>query len=48
VLVAEDEYMLAEDLREQVEHEGADVMGPVPAVADALGLLRSGPTPDLV
>lgn len=40
--------MLAEDLREGLEREGAEVLGPVPTVAEALGLLRSGPTPDLV
>ena len=47
VLVVEDEYMLAEDLREGLESQGAEVMGPVATVADALELLRSGPAPDL-
>ena len=45
VLVVEDEYMLAEDLREELERQGALVMGPVASVADALELLRSGPAP---
>ena len=47
VLVVEDEYMLAEDLREELERQGALVMGPVASVADALELLRSGPAPDM-
>ena len=46
-LVVEDEYMLAEDLRAELEREGAEVMGPVASVADALELLRSGPAPDM-
>ena len=47
VLVVEDEYMLAEDLREELERQGAEVMGPVASVADALEILRSGPAPDM-
>jgi len=47
ILVVEDEYMLAEDLREELESQGALVMGPVASVADALELLRSGPAPDM-
>src|SRR4028118_220513 len=47
ILVVEDEYMLAEDLREELESQGALVMGPVACVADALELLRSGPAPDM-
>src|SRR3712207_5255758 len=45
VLVVEDEYLLAEDLRDELEGEGAIVLGPVPSVAEALELLRSGPKP---
>ena len=45
VLVVEDEYVLAEDLREGLEHQGAEVMGPVATVADALELLRMEPAP---
>ena len=45
VLVVEDEYLLAEDLREGLEHQGAEVMGPAATVADALALLRTGPAP---
>lgn len=46
VLVVEDEYMLAEDLRCELEGAGAAVLGPVPSVADALALLARGPPPD--
>jgi CheY-like chemotaxis protein len=45
VLVVEDEYVLAQDLREELERVGAQVMGPVATVADALALLGSGPAP---
>lgn len=47
VLVVEDEYLLAEDLRQDLEDQGADVLGPVPSVAEALELLRQDPAPDL-
>ena len=47
VLVVEDEYLLAEDFREELEQQGALVMGPLATVADALELLRSGPAPDM-
>jgi len=45
ILVAEDEFLLAEDLREELEREGAEVLGPVPSVTGALALLRDGPAP---
>lgn len=44
VLVVEDEYMLAEDLRQQLIEEGAVVVGPVGSVAQALALLGSPKT----
>lgn len=47
VLVVEDEYMMAEDLREELEQHGAEVLGPVPSVPEALDLLRTGAAPDL-
>ena len=47
VLVVEDEYLIAEDLREQLLSCGADVLGPVACVADALALLADGAEPDL-
>ena len=45
VLVVEDEYLLAEDLRPALEAQGAEVMGPAASVAQALDLLRSGLSP---
>jgi CheY-like chemotaxis protein len=39
ILVVEDEYMVAEDLRVELESMGAEVLGPVPSVARALALL---------
>ena len=47
VLVVEDEYVVAEDLREELLRWGAEVMGPVATVADALVLLDVGPVPDM-
>jgi len=41
ILVVEDEYMMAEDLRYDLEEAGAEVIGPVPSVADALRLLAT-------
>lgn len=41
ILVVEDEYMLAEDLRQNLEELGAQVLGPVATVAQALTLLQS-------
>ena len=48
ILVVEDEYMLAEDLRLELEEAGAVVLGPAPSVADALALLAdaAGGPPD--
>jgi len=45
VLLVEDEYMLAEDLRAEIERQGADVLGPAANVADALMFLARGPAP---
>ena len=39
ILVIEDEYMAAEDLRRDLEKVGAMVVGPVPSVTDALKVL---------
>ena len=39
ILVIEDEYMAAEDLRQDLEKVGAVVVGPVPSIADALKVL---------
>lgn len=43
VLVAEDEYFIAEELRGELQAAGADVLGPVPSVAQALALAASEP-----
>jgi CheY-like chemotaxis protein len=45
VLVVEDEYLIAEDLREQLLSCGAEVLGPLACVADALALLEDGAAP---
>ena len=47
VLVVEDEYLIAEDLCEQLLLCRAEVMGPVASVADVLALLDAGPAPDM-
>ncbi len=41
ILVVEDEYMMADDLQYDLEKAGAQVIGPVPSVADALRLLAT-------
>ena len=40
VLVVEDEMLIAMDLEEMLERGGAQVLGPVPTVTEALKLLR--------
>ena len=45
VLVVEDDYLLAQDLLEELLRCGAQVMGPVASVAEALALLQSSPPP---
>lgn len=47
IVVVEDEYILAEDLRAELESQGADVLGLVASVADALELLGQGPPADM-
>lgn len=42
ILVVEDEFLLAEDLRVQLIKAGAVVVGPVPSLAKALALLEGG------
>lgn len=46
VLLVEDEYLLAKDVGEELERQGALVLGPVPSVTEALDLLASDPPPD--
>ena len=47
VLVVEDEYLIAEDLCEELRSCGAVVMGPATSVAHALALLNAEPPPDM-
>ena len=47
VLVAEDEYLVADDLCRELQAAGADVLGPAPTVASALDLLASTASVDL-
>ncbi len=46
ILVVEDEYLMAEELREALEDAGAHVLGPAPTVDAALRLLADGAAPD--
>lgn len=43
ILVVEDEYFIAEELREALHRLGAEVVGPVPTGEAALALLKSEP-----
>lgn len=47
VLVVEDEYLIASDLASWLEEQGAEVLGPVPTVEDAIALLEVDPLPDV-
>lgn len=42
ILVVEDEYMLADDLRAELDEAGAVVVGPAGTVEDAMALIGSG------
>ena len=46
VLLVEDDYILAQELKDELEHLGAEVLGPVYSVEDALALLAADPAPD--
>lgn len=41
LLVAEDEFILADDLRAALEDRGAVVIGPAPSVAEAMDLVQT-------
>lgn len=41
ILVVEDEYMLADDLRRELEEAGSMVLGPVARVKDALSIIEA-------
>jgi CheY-like chemotaxis protein len=42
ILVVEDNYHVASDMAAELERLGADVVGPVGALPDALGLIAAG------
>jgi CheY-like chemotaxis protein len=42
ILVIEDEYFLAEDICTMLKELGADILGPVGDVGDAIGIVNSG------
>jgi CheY-like chemotaxis protein len=42
ILVVEDNFLIAEHLCSMLENQGCDVVGPVPRLAQALALVRSG------
>lgn len=46
VLVVEDEYFIADDLRRAFEENGAQVIGPVGSVDDALAMIEDCPRID--
>ena len=46
VLVVEDDYMIAMDVKEALEGAGVVVLGPVPSVADAMAILDADPDVD--
>ena len=46
ILVVEDDYFVADDLRRELEGHGAKVLGPAPSLADALDLLAREDRPD--
>lgn len=46
VLVVEDEYFIADDLRRAFEESGAQVIGPVGSVDDALAMIEDCPRID--
>lgn len=46
VLVVEDEYFIAEEIKQTFEASGAEVLGPVSTVQAALGLLDQTPELD--
>jgi len=46
VLVVEDNYFVADEMRATLEEQGAAVVGPAPTVVRALGLLEQAGPPD--
>lgn len=46
ILIVEDEYFVADDLANDLRHMGAEVIGPVGSVAEALELVKAHPQLD--
>ena len=46
ILVVEDEYLLADDLSRMLADAGAEVVGPVPSVKEAMRLIEGASTID--
>jgi CheY-like chemotaxis protein len=46
ILIVEDDYFLADDMRAEFERAGAEVLGPVARVSHALELLKNSELPD--
>ncbi|WP_260596628.1 response regulator [Sphingomonas endolithica] len=46
ILVVEDEYLLADELAQELTDAGAEVLGPAPTIELALQALKEGPAPD--
>ena len=46
ILVVEDEYVIASDLKRILTHLGADILGPAGTIAAAEKLLAAHPAPD--
>jgi DNA-binding response OmpR family regulator len=47
VLIVEDDWFVAQVLAQELEDIGAEILGPVPSVADALRLLDEQGRPDV-
>ncbi|RIA47690.1 response regulator [Dichotomicrobium thermohalophilum] len=46
ILVAEDEYLIAMELRQEVEKTGAEILGPTASIDETLHLLRTAGSVD--
>lgn len=46
ILVVEDDYLIADDLCDTLEAQGATVLGPVPSLVQAFALLEARGQPD--
>lgn len=46
ILVVEDEYLIADEMRGTLLDAGAQVLGPVPTIGEAMSVLAAEPGPD--